>query len=110
MAVDDDRRAIYLRITHTAVTRDITRFVRLRFAGKRCDEMLAPYLVIVSMCTFNEMMANDFVKLIAGHLKHCLVAPFVVPVGIERINRFARTFQDILQQRLAFAGHCFCLA
>ena len=96
LSVDNDWRAVNLRIAHTAVARDIARFVRLRLARQRCRKVYAPHLIIVFVRTFDEVMADDFVKLVTSHLEHCLVAPLVMPVRVDRVDRFARTLQNVL--------------
>ncbi len=109
-AVHHNRRMVNQRIAEAAITGVITGLEGLQFTAQHRRETPAPHVVIAFVGLLKKVVADDFVKFKAGQVDHGLVAPLVTAFDIERVDYFARALENVLQQRLSFAGDSFDVA
>src|SRR5438270_236314 len=95
---------------NAAVPRDISRFISLRLSRESFLKLLAPHLPIFVMDALEKIAANYFLLIVTSQIQHCLIAPLVIAINIQRIDGFASALQNILQQRLPLSGDSFRFA
>ena len=100
LSIDDDRRAVHGCVTNAAVSREVTQFKTLRLAMQRRGKVFPPHIAVLIVNMLEKVVADDFVQSIAGLVQHRLIAPLIIAFGIQRINRFASAFENVLQERL----------
>src|SRR5678816_3797669 len=84
--------------------REVAHLVRLRHAPERRSEFFAHEFTVAFVDHLEQRAADKLMTLKTEPLQGRGVTPFEIPVGIDRVDRFASTLENVVQQRLMLAS------